>query len=350
MRHLLQQEKLVAAIIPTIIGTCPAYNTNQTVDEYLQGIKTTMLCAEQNGWSSMLIFSDNSQIDPWIVANTLLSVTNRLTPLVALQPLYMHPFSAAKLIGSLSLLYDRPVNINFVSGGFPRDLVTFCDKHSHDERYERVSEYGAIMKHLLCEKRPLTFHGRYYNVESLQLPQWLLLKAHCIPMLTISGSSAAGLAMARKLGARAIQYLKPHTEYDAVGFSPDLQYGARVGIISRETSEEAWNIARKRYPADPEGAEVREYFQTISDSVWVKELGQVKRTPAGHPYWLDPYKNGQTSCPFLVGDKNTVAKELAGYMHMGLRTFLVENAADSEDATHITEALRLAGEKAQSYC
>lgn len=342
-----QQGNLMPASTLTIIGTCPMFQANQSAGEYLQAVKTTVLRAEEQGWSSMLIYSDHAQVDPWLVANILLGHTKRLTPLVALQPLYMHPFTAAKLIASLSLLYDRPVNINFISGGHPRDLETFCDNCSHDERYTRIVEYGTIMKHILCDKRALTYSGRFYNVEALQLRQLPSLQPQCVPMLTMSGSSEAGLDTARKLGARAIQYLKPYKDYGGVTFSPELQYGTRVGIISRETPQEAWSIARQRYPVDADGAALRDYFQTVSDSVWVRELGRVKGGADGqHPYWLGPYKNNQAACPFLVGDKSTVATELAGYIKMGLRTFLVENATDDEDACYITETFRLAEERA----
>jgi alkanesulfonate monooxygenase len=308
-------------------------------------VKEAVARAELQGWSSLLIYSDHTQLDPWIVANIMISMTKRLAPLVALQPLYMHPFTAAKLIASMSLLYDRPVNINFISGAFPRDLETFCDTCSHDDRYSRVVEYGTILMHMLCEKRPLTFKGRFYSVDSLQAP-WPPLKSDCIPMLTISGSSEAGLSSARQLGARAIQYLRPFTEYSGVTLSPNLQYGTRVGIISRDTSETAWEAARKRYPSDSAGAEIREYSTSVSDSVWVRELARNISVPPEHPYWLGPYRNNQAACPFLVGDWNDVASELAGYIGMGLRTFLIESPADDEDAAHITNAFAVAQKRA----
>jgi alkanesulfonate monooxygenase len=83
--------------------------------------------------------------------------------------------------------------------------------------------------------------------------------------------------------------------------------------------------------------------------VWVQELGRVKDAAEGHPYWLGPYKNNKAACPFLVGSKHAVATELAGYIRMGLRTFLIENAVDDEDAAYITETLKLAEERAVNH-
>jgi alkanesulfonate monooxygenase len=110
----------------------------------------------------------------------------------------------------------------------------------------------------------------------------------------------------------------------------------------RDTSEKAWSAARKQYPDSPEGAEIRDYFVQTSDSVWVKELGKEIQVPAGHPYWLGPYKNNQAACPFLVGNREDVAFELSRYINMGLRTFLVESPQSNEDAEQMTCAFDLA--------
>ena len=243
------------------------------------------------------------------------------------------------MVASLSLIYERPVHLNLVSGGFPRDLETFCDERTHDERYDRVTEYGTIIRTLLSAKTPCTFTGKYYQVEGLQLNLGRDRPAHYAPLFTMSGSSPAGLAAARQLKARAIQCLRPCHDYAGVKLSPELEYGTRLGIVVRETSEEAWSAARARYPDNPIGQEIRDYFVSVSDSVWVRELGKDVQVPPGHPYWLGPYKNFQAACPFLVGTKQVVASELAGYIEMGLRTFLIEDPESDEDAEQITSNL-----------
>jgi len=330
----------------TLVGTCPTFIHEQGIRGYLDRIAVAGRRAEEHGWSSMLIYTAHKQLDPWVIANVLLGATRELTPLVALQPLYMHPFSAAKMVASLHLLHGRQININFVSGGFPRDLEAFCDRHSHDERYARAVEYGNIMQHLLTDKKPLTFNGQFYNVESLQLQPWVPVESDCVGMFTISGSSPAGLAAARKLGARAIQYLRPYGDYGSSALAPTLQYGTRVGIISRPTVDQAWEVANTRFPANEVGAQLRNYFVSVSDSVWVAELGREIKVPEGHPYWLGPYKHNYAQCPYLVGDRSAVAAELAGYIRMGLRTFLVDEPQDDDDALNITETFALAQQMA----
>lgn len=328
----------------TIIGTCPTFRYGMSAIEYLDKIRIAAGRAEKNGWVAMLVYSDHKQLDPWLVANLMLSVTTKISPLVAVQPVYMHPFSVAKMVSSMSLMYDRPVHLNFISGGFPRDLETLCDTCSHDERYDRVVEYGRIIRTLLSEKSPCSFKGKYYQVNGLQMRFGPALPPHCTPIFTTSGSSPAGLAAARRLKARAIQYLRPWKEYSGVPLSPDLEYGTRVGIVARDSAEKAWNAARNRYPENPAGAEIREYSVQISDSVWVRELAKEVHVTEGHPYWLGPYRNNQAACPFLVGAMEEVAFELAGYIEMGLRTFLVEDAESDSDSEQIMTAFKLAEE------
>lgn len=330
----------------TLIGTCPSLGHRQSARDYLEDVRKAATLAERQGWAAVLIYSNHTQIDPWVVAQAVLGMTTTLSPLVALQPLYMHPFAAARSVASLSLLFERPVNINFVSGGLPRDLETFCDTLSHDERYERIVEYGTIMQHILFEKTPLTFDGKFYKVHSLLLQPFPAPKPHCKPIFTMAGSSNASIAAARKLNARAIQYLKPCSEYRNASMPEGLQLGARIGIISRPTSAGAWQVATERFPEDPVGIQMRKYFLGISDSVWVQELGRATTLPEGHPYWLGPYNNNQVSSPFLVGKDTDVASELAGYIKLGLTTFFVESPVDHADAEFITEAFELAHAKA----
>jgi alkanesulfonate monooxygenase len=175
------------------------------------------------------------------------------------------------------------------------------------------------------------------------------MPADKVPVFTISGSSPAGLAAAKKLGARAIQYLRPSHDYAGLTFDPALEYGARLGVIVADTRDRAWEIARERYPTnDAEMREIRQYATSISDSVWVKELDKEVRVPPGHPYWLGPYHYYRTNCPFLVGDENDVSGEIANYLRMGLRTFLLELPANADESRRITRVFKLAGERAQT--
>ena len=77
----------------------------------------------------------------------------------------------------------------------------------HDERYTRLIEYTTIIRMLLSSPDPVTFSGKYYKVQALRMTP--PLDPELFPGLLISGSSEAGLAAAKAIGATPVQYPKP---------------------------------------------------------------------------------------------------------------------------------------------
>src|SRR5205823_10842848 len=119
--------------------------------------------SEAAGCVGILIYADNGLVDPWLVAHAITEGTERIGPLVAVQPVYMHPYSAAKMVASLAHLYGRRLFINMLAGGFRNDLVAMGDETPHDDRYARTLEYALIMQRLLENTAPVIFEGKYYT-------------------------------------------------------------------------------------------------------------------------------------------------------------------------------------------
>ena len=88
---------------------------------------------------------DYKDPNPWLVSQLIIEATERLCPLVAIQPVYMHPYSVAKMVTSLAHLYGRRLYLNMVAGGFVNDLAALNDTTPHDRRYERLVEYTTII-------------------------------------------------------------------------------------------------------------------------------------------------------------------------------------------------------------
>ena len=322
--------------VPKLIGTCPP--ASRSGADYLKEVAEVARWADDDGWEALLVYTDHRMADPWLVSQLVLQATKTLRPLLALQPIYAHPFTIAKSISSFAYLYGRQVYLNMVAGGFPQDLEALCDTTPHDQRYDRLVEYAKIIQSLLTNPALTSFDGHFYKVKNLRLP--VPFPKDLVPAFTVSGSSPAGLAAARTLGARAIQYLRPSQDYAGATFDPTLSYGTRLGIIVRDDGAEAWRVAHARFPDAPELRAIRKYAASISDSVWVKELEREVTVPAGHPYWLGPYRTAKGNSPFLVGDAKTVARELASYMKLGIGTFLLEPPVDAADSKRITQVFR----------
>jgi alkanesulfonate monooxygenase len=74
----------------------------------------------------------------------------------------------------------------------------------------------------------------------------------------------------------------------------------------------------------------------VSDSSWHRQLSELGNTEAGaeNPYWLVPFQNYKAVCPFLVGSYDRVAEEVARYVDVGYRTFILDVPASVEEMHH----------------
>lgn len=316
-----------------IFSTCPASLLSQP-GNCVRRLKEIACWSEEAGYEGILVFTDNSQLDPWLVSQVIIESTARLCPLVAIQPAYMHPYSVAKMVASLAFLYGRRLYLNMVAGGFKNDLAALNDLTPHDERYARLTEYTTVIQGLLRSPAPFSFEGRYYKVANLKLTP--PLPAELATGVLVSGSSEAGLHAARQLGATAVEYPKPAAECVAAQPANVASRGIRIGIIARPEGEEAWTVARARFPEDRKGQLARQLATQVSDSSWHRQLAERGNAVSVEtdPYWLVPFQNYKAMCPYLVGSYERVADEVARYVDAGYRTFILEAPADPEDTRH----------------
>ena len=77
----------------------------------------------------------------------------------------------------------------------------------------------------------------------------------------------------------------------------------------------------------------------VSDSVWHKQLSELGRQGVSdeNPYWLKPFENYGTFCPYLVGSYDRVASEVARYTELGYETFILDVPESPEELDHIGE-------------
>jgi alkanesulfonate monooxygenase len=291
----------------------------------------------------MLVYTDNGLVDPWLVAQVILQQTKQLCPLVAVQPIYMHPYSVAKMVASLGFLHGRRIFLNMVAGGFKNDLLALGDDTEHDERYERAVEYTLILKALLSGAKPVTFDGRYYRVENLRMKP--SLPPELAPGILISGSSEAGARAAEAISATRVKYPQPPGEEALQRVNGSGPAGIRVGIITRPEADEAWDVAHRRFPEDRKGQITHKLAMQVSDSKWHNQLSRLGRPPASerNHYWLVPFENYKTFCPYLVGSYDLVGAELAHYMALGFSTFILDVPASPDDLQHTAAAFDHAG-------
>ena len=322
----------------TLYSICRSY-IRPGHDAPLPPLLQTARWAEDAGCRGSLIYSDCGSADAWLAAQAAITGTAAFVPLIAVQPLDMTPFALARAVSSLAHLHGRGVDLNFVSGGFPRDLAAQGDSLAHDARYDRLTEYVTIVRMLLGGGLA-TYAGQYYNIRRARLtapvPDGLL------PTAYMSGSSAASLQAGEALGIGQLSFPLPPGDFAG----PDVRKnrfgsGISIGIIARDDSSEAWRIARKRFPADPEGSQRMRLLLSASVSSWQEQLASVPIADEeeGQAYWLVPFRYHHTFCPYLVGNHDEVAQAVTTYLNGGIRTFVLDIPQEPDDLHHARIAI-----------
>lgn len=323
-----------------VFSTCPPSHRGD-LDTYAARVEEVARWSEESGCRGTLVYTDNKQLDPWLVAQIVAASTEALSPLVAVQPVYMHPYSVAKLVTSLSNLHGRPIWLNMVAGGFVRDLEALGDDTPHDRRYDRLLEYATIVRRLADGEAAVGLDGDFYSVEGLSLQP--VIPDGLAPRFMVSGSSDAGRAAARALGATAVRYPAPAAEEELPDSAEEVDHGIRVGVIARQDDREAWAVAHRRFPTDRRGQLAHQLAMKVSDSEWhrrLSDLGQRQdEAGPGAPYWMVPFENYKTFCPYLVGSHETVGLELSRYVEAGFSTLILDVPREREDLQHTARAL-----------
>jgi alkanesulfonate monooxygenase len=270
-----------------LFSSCPR-STHVARSRYLQYVADVARWTERAGWTGTFVSSDNSLVDPWLLAHVIVRTTDALRPLVALQPAYMHPYAVAKQITSFAYLYGRPLSLDLNVGEPDHDLDALGDAVPRDRRVARLVEYARIVMGLLETGGPLTIDGAFYRTVNLKLTP--PLPSSVRPEVVVSGPCARDIGV----GRRAVH----------------------VGIIARDRADHAWTIARSRFPED-------------------------RMDQSGHdesPFWMAPFHRYRTRCPYLVGTYDTIAREVGRYLTLGYETFILDVPADPEELEHVNLA------------
>ena len=315
-----------------IFSTAPQ-SKDVASSEYRRRIVDIARWSEEFGCTGILVYTDNGIVDPWQVSQIIVESTESLAPLVAVQPVYMHPYSVAKKLATFAYLYGRRLWINMVAGGFRNDLLALDDQTPHDDRYLRLTEYTTIIRRLLEGRGAVTFEGKYYRVENLTMSP--PVPEELFPGITISGSSDAGMQAAADIGAIAIRYPREPEEEKGVPPNAATPVGVRVGIIARKTREEAWRVALERFPEDRKGQLTHQLAMKVSDSQWHKQLSKKDGgEDRSSPYWLGPFHNYKTFCPYLVGTHDEVGELVGSYIGFGFDSFILDIPPSREELEH----------------
>lgn len=321
----------------------------RTVDHsYLQQVAQA---ADRLGFGGVLIPTGRSCEDSWLVAASLIPVTQRLKFLVALRPGIISPTVAARQAATLDRLSGGRALFNLVTGGAPDELAGDGLHLSHAERYEAADEFTRVWRSLLAGET-VDFAGKHIQVEGAKLLYPPIQQPH--PPLYFGGSSEAAHELA---GEQVDLYLTWGEPPAAVAEKLDdvrrraakhgrkVRFGIRLHVIVRETNDEAWRAAERliSHLDDETIARAQESFARY-DSVGQQRMaalhgGRRDKLEVSPNLWAGVGLTRSGAGTALVGDPETVAARIREYADLGIDTFVLSGYPHLEEAYRVAELL-----------
>jgi alkanesulfonate monooxygenase len=320
----------------------------QTDHGYLKQIAQAV---DQLGYEGVLLPTGNSCEDAWVVASTLVPVTNRLKFLVAVRPAVMSPTLSARMAATFDRFSEGRLLINVVTGGDPEEAKGDGVFLSHDERYEVTDEFLNVWRGSISGE-PTTFKGKHLHVEGAKVIYPPLQRPH--PPLYFGGSSKAAIELAARqvdvyltwgeppaLVAEKIETVRKK----AAEAGRTLKFGLRIHVIVRETNEEAWRAANDliKYVDEETIARSQRALAKL-DSEGQRRMvalhqGDRANLEISPNLWAGVGLVRGGAGTALVGDPETVAKRFLEYADVGIDTFILSGYPHLEESYRVAELL-----------
>lgn len=315
---------------------------------YLQQIAQA---ADRLGFGGVLLPTGRSCEDSWLVAASLISVTQRLKFLVALRPGIISPTLAARQAATLDRLSGGRALFNLVTGGDPAELAAEGLHLNHKERYEASAEFTRIWRRVL-EGETVDYEGKHIQVKGASLMHPPVQYPR--PSLYFGGSSDEAQDLAAEQVELYLTWGEPpalvkekieQVRAKAAAKGRTVRFGIRLHVIVRETNEEAWRAADKLIAnVDDETIQRAQAAFAKTDSVGQHRMAALH---GGDRNKLEIYPNLWAGIGLvrtgagtaLVGDGPTVAARMQEYADLGIDTFIFSGYPHLEEAYRVSELL-----------
>ncbi|MBW4456501.1 MAG: FMNH2-dependent alkanesulfonate monooxygenase [Nostoc indistinguendum CM1-VF10] len=303
------------------------------------------------GYTGALLPTGRSCEDAWIIASSLISVTQQMRFLVAIRPGLSSPGMAARMAATLDRVSNGRLLINVVTGGDPVELAGDGVHLNHTARYELTDEFLSIWRTIMTGEEA-NFSGEYFQIKGGKLLFPPVQTPY--PPLWFGGSSP----IAQQIAANHIDvYLTwgepPQQVAEKINAvrklaaeqGRTLRFGIRLHIIVRETESEAWDAANDliKYVDEEAIAKAQKVYARL-DSVGQRRMTQLH---SGSREGLEVSPNLWAGVGLvrggagtaLVGDPDTVTARMLEYAELGIETFILSGYPHLEEAYRVAELL-----------
>ena len=318
--------------------------------------KQVAVAADTLGYDGVLLPTGRSCEDAWVVASSLIPVTQRLKFLVAIRPGLSSPALSARMAATFDRLSNGRLLINVVTGGDPAELEgdgVFAD---HDTRYEITDEFLTIWREQLRtahEGGTVDYQGEHLASKGGKLLYPSVQRPH--PPLWFGGSSPAAHAIAASHVDTYLTWGEPPQAVEkkisevrakAREQGRDLQFGIRLHVIVRETADEAWAAADRLISRlDDETIGRAQTAFSKMDSEGQRRMAALHGGKGRTRADLEIYPNLWAGVGLvrggagtaLVGDAKQVAARMSEYAELGIGTFILSGYPHLEEAYRFAE-------------
>jgi alkanesulfonate monooxygenase len=313
--------------------------------------------ADSLGYEGVLIPTGRSCEDPWVVAASLIPVTQRLKFLVAVRPGLHQPALAARMAATFDRLSGGRLLVNLVTGGDQAELEgdgVFLD---HAARYEQSAEFIRIWREILTRSHAgqvFDFQGKHLSVQGAKLLFPPVQHPH--PPVYFGGSSPAAHDLAAEQVETYLTWGEPTAEVAkkvadvrqrAARHGRSVRFGIRLHVVVRETDDQAWRAAEDLISRLDDDTVIRAQAAfSRMDSEGQRRMaalhaGGRKRTRAdleiSPNLWAGVGLVRGGAGTALVGDPRTVAARIEEYAALGLDTFVLSGYPHLEEAYRFAE-------------
>lgn len=309
--------------------------------------------AERLGFEAVLTPTGTPCEEAWVIASALIRETEKLKFLIALRPGLISPTLLAQMASTFQRISDNRLLLNVVVGGEADEQARFGDRIAKDDRYRRAGEFLEVFRGALTPEG-ITHRGEYYDVANARTRQ----APSVVPPIYLGGSSAAaGPVAADQVDVYLTWGERPDAVAEKIRWISELasaqgrtvRFGIRLHIITRDRSEDAWQVA-DRLLADLDPAEVAKAQAVLAASqsegqARMRELhggrvGGSARDLEIHPgLWAGVGLVRSGAGTALVGSHHEVADLIGQYRELGIEEFVLSGYPHIEEAYWFAEGV-----------
>ncbi|MBF6088280.1 LLM class flavin-dependent oxidoreductase [Nocardia cyriacigeorgica] len=299
--------------------------------------------AEDNGFEAVLTPTGAWCEDAWLTTAMLVETTETLKFLVAFRPGLISPTLAAQMAGTFQRHSRGRLLLNVVTGGEPHEQQAYGDFLDKTQRYARTGEFLDVVRQLWTSTEPVSFDGEHIQVREALLNN----RPDPVPPIFFGGSSEPAGPVAARYADTYLTWGEPLLAVRrklewirglAAERGRTIDFGLRIHVISRDTSEEAWAEADRLLagidPADVERVQANLARSESEGQRRMLELhgGRTDRLEIAPNLWAGVGLVRGGAGTALVGSHAEVAERIAEYARLGIDHFILSGYPHLEEA------------------